>query len=75
MVPIMHGDKLQLLAVDDDPAILDLLRRGLAVEGFNVRVAANGKTALRTLANSKLDVVVLDIIRYRVNRLLRLHLI
>jgi len=61
MVPIMHGDKPQLLAVDDDPAILDLLRRGLAVEGFNVRVAANGKTALRTLANSKIDVVVLDI--------------
>ena len=61
MVPIMHGDKPQLLAVDDDPAILDLLRRGLAVEGFNVRIAANGKTALRTLANSKIDVVVLDI--------------
>ena len=61
MVPIMPGDKPQLLAVDDDPAILDLLRRGLAIEGFNVRVAANGKTALRTLANSKIDVVVLDI--------------
>ena len=61
MVPIMPGDKPQLLAVDDDPAILDLLRRGLAIEGFNVRVADNGKTALRTLANSKIDVVVLDI--------------
>jgi two-component system response regulator MprA len=57
----MPGEKPQLLAVDDDPAILDLLRRGLAIEGFNVRVAANGKTALRTLANSKIDVVVLDI--------------
>ena len=57
----MPGDKPQLLAVDDDPAILDLLRRGLAVEGFNVRVATNGKTALRTLSNSKIDVVVLDI--------------
>jgi len=57
----MPGDKPQLLAVDDDPAILDLLRRGLAIEGFNVRVADNGKTALRTLANSKIDVVVLDI--------------
>jgi len=57
----MPGDKPQLLAVDDDPEILDLLRRGLAVEGFNVRIAANGKTALRTLANSKIDVVVLDI--------------
>ena len=61
MVPIMPGDKPQLLAVDDDPAILDLLRRGLAIEGFNVRVAENGKTALRTLASAKIDVVVLDI--------------
>ncbi|HCU72332.1 MAG: DNA-binding response regulator [Chloroflexi bacterium] len=57
----MPSDKPQLLAVDDDPEILDLLRRGLAVEGFNVRIAANGKTALRTLKTSKIDVVVLDI--------------
>jgi hypothetical protein len=31
MVPIMSAAKPQLLAVDNDPAILDLLRRGLAI--------------------------------------------
>jgi len=53
--------KPRVLAVDDDPEILDLLRRGLAIEGFDVRVAADGDAALRTLAEHPTDVVVLDV--------------
>lgn len=53
--------KPRLLAVDDDQEILDLLRRGLAIEGFDVRVARDGRAALTALAAGPVDVVVLDI--------------
>ena len=53
--------KPRVLAVDDDPEILDLLRRGLATEGFDVRVAADGNAALKSLAERPTDVVVLDV--------------
>lgn len=53
--------KPRVLAVDDDPEILDLLRRGLAIEGFDVRVAADGDAALRVLAQHPTDIVVLDV--------------
>ncbi len=53
--------KPRLLAVDDDPEILDLLDRGLKIEGFDVRVAASGDAALKALAQHPTDVVVLDV--------------
>lgn len=53
--------KPRLLAVDDDPEILDLLDRGLKIEGFDVRVASDGNAALRALAEHPTDVVVLDV--------------
>ena len=54
-------EKPRLLAVDDDPEILDLLDRGLKIEGFDVRVATDGEAALRALADHPTDVVVLDV--------------
>ena len=53
--------KPRVLAVDDDPEILDLLNRGLKIEGFDVRVACDGETALAALAAHPTDVVVLDV--------------
>lgn len=53
--------KPRLLAVDDDPEILDLLDRGLKIEGFDVRVASDGESALKSLAEHPTDVVVLDV--------------
>ena len=53
--------KPRLLAVDDDPEILDLLDRGLKIEGFDVRVASDGEAALKALAEHPTDVVVLDV--------------
>lgn len=53
--------KPRLLAVDDDPEILDLLDRGLKIEGFDVRVASDGEAALAALAEQPTDVVVLDV--------------
>ncbi len=53
--------KPRLLVVDDDAEILDLLDRGLKIEGFDVRVASDGEVALRALAKHPTDVVVLDV--------------
>jgi two-component system response regulator HydG len=49
------------LVVDDDPDICDLLRDRLESEGFRVTVAADGRTALRTLEETAVDGILLDI--------------
>ena len=51
----------RILAVDDDPAILRALRRGLALEGFEVDTAESGKDALARIADLPPDAVVLDV--------------
>ncbi|MCS6326004.1 MAG: response regulator [Nitrospira sp.] len=51
----------RLLVVDDDPDICDLLRDRLESEGFQVETAADGETALRLLADTPVDGVLLDI--------------
>jgi two-component system response regulator PrrA len=51
----------RILLVDDDEAILDSLRRALELEGYTVRTAVDGAGALRSVAQSEPDAVVLDI--------------
>ncbi len=50
-----------MLVVDDDPAIITALERGLRVEGFAVRSASGGVAALREVELRSPDVMVLDI--------------
>lgn len=50
-----------MLVVDDDPAIVMSLARGLRVEGFAVRSASGGVAALREVELRSPDVIVLDI--------------
>src|SRR5688500_9892102 len=47
--------------VDDDPDVRTSVARGLRHSGFDVRVAANGKEALRLLSNEVHDALVLDV--------------
>ena len=56
----MAEPMLRILAVDDDPRILDLLRRGLVYEGYHVDTAADGPAALATARDNPPDLVVLD---------------
>lgn len=51
----------QILVVDDDPAIVDLLRRMLTREGYDVQTAADGLQALDRVAAHKPDLVLLDV--------------
>ena len=50
-----------VLMVDDDPDVRTSVARGLRHSGFDVRVAANGKEALRLLSNEDHDALVLDV--------------
>ncbi len=53
--------RLQVLVVDDDPAVRGALRRALEVAGHAVAEAGDGEEALAGLAGRPVDVVLLDI--------------
>lgn len=52
---------LRALVVDDEPQILRFLRAALEAAGYDVIHAASGREALRLIANSAPDIVVLDL--------------
>ena len=51
----------RILVIDDDPAVTDFLRRGLAYEGYAVDIAPTGEEGLDLARGRPPDVVVLDI--------------
>ena len=53
--------KSSILIVDDTPDNLRLLSAILTAEGYKVRKALNGKTALRTIQTTPPDLILLDI--------------
>ncbi|GLF97334.1 response regulator transcription factor [Streptomyces yaizuensis] len=52
---------MRILVAEDDPRLVELLRRGLTGEGFAVDVADNGIRGLELALENDYDVVVLDI--------------
>jgi DNA-binding response OmpR family regulator len=52
---------MRLLVVEDEPRMLELLRRGLTEEGHEVRCADDGNEAWRKLREQEFDVVILDV--------------
>ena len=53
---------MRILVVDDEPAVRESLRRALALEGYEVQLAGDGGQALKTLAFSAPDALVLDVL-------------
>jgi CheY-like chemotaxis protein len=53
---------VKVLAVDDDPAALDLHASALEPEGFTVLRAAGGREGLRLARSEKPDLVLLDLL-------------
>ena len=51
----------RILAIDDDPAVTSLLKRGLSYEGYAVDIAGSGATGLTLAREHAPDLVVLDI--------------
>lgn len=51
----------KILAVDDDPDILTLIRYNLEKEGYKVSTAESGEAALEKARKSKADLLILDL--------------
>lgn len=50
-----------ILVVDDEPAIVTVVRQRLEAEGFTVRAAASGEEALACMEADRAELVVLDL--------------
>jgi two-component system OmpR family response regulator len=55
------GRPARILVVDDEPSLAELLTMALSYEGWDVRSAADGATALRLAAEFGPDAVLLDV--------------
>jgi two-component system, OmpR family, response regulator MprA len=53
---------MNVLVVDDEPAVRDALDRALRAEGYRVSTAADGRAALDRIAEDHPDLVVLDVL-------------
>lgn len=61
--PLLHrpdGEPVRILVVDDEPDVTDVLAGVMTGEGWQVRTAADGATALETARAFRPDAVVLD---------------
>ncbi|MER6777445.1 MULTISPECIES: response regulator transcription factor [unclassified Streptomyces] len=61
--PLLHrpdGEPVRILVVDDEPDVTDVLAGVMTGEGWQVRTAADGATALATARAFRPDAVVLD---------------
>jgi two-component system response regulator MprA len=66
-----HNVGVRILVVDDERAVRESLRRALALEGYEVELAADGEEALQLLdgRGPQPDAVVLDVLMPRVDGL------
>ncbi|CUW21531.1 Response regulator [Propionibacterium freudenreichii subsp. shermanii] len=60
---------MQILVVDDDPAVRDSLARSLHYSGYEVETAEDGLEALAKLSNLHPDAVVMDVMMPRLDGL------
>ena len=61
MMETLERRDARILVVDDEPTITEFLDIGLNYEGYSVRVAADGPSAIETARTFRPDVVVLDV--------------
>ena len=55
------GTPIRVLVVDDEPSLAELLASVLRYEGWEIRTAGDGGSAVRTAREFRPDAVVLDI--------------
>jgi DNA-binding response OmpR family regulator len=51
----------RILVIEDEPTIIEFLRTGLAYEGYQVAVAADGRSGFEAITNETFDLIILDI--------------
>jgi CheY-like chemotaxis protein len=57
----MHGENPLILVVEDDPGIQSFLSMALRDEGYEVKVAGDGKQGLEFLSRRKPMLIILDL--------------
>lgn len=57
----------RLLVVDDDPAIVDLVRQLLEEEGYEIDSAGDGEAALVAIERQAPDIILLDLLMPRLD--------
>ena len=57
----MAEQKISVLVIDDDPALLKLMKRTLELEGYEVTTAGDGETGLQFIQEREPSLVLLDI--------------
>jgi two-component system OmpR family response regulator len=67
------GSPVRVLVVDDEESLADLLSMALRYEGWDVRTAVNGASAIRVAHDFRPDAVVLDVMLPDVDGLEVLH--
>ena len=55
------GTPIRVLVVDDEPSLAELLASVLRYEGWEIRTAGDGASAVRAARDFRPDAVVLDI--------------
>jgi len=60
---------MEILVVDDEPAVRDSLERAHRLEGYDVEVAADGREALERVELDRPDALVLDVMMPRLDGL------
>ena len=55
------GTPIRVMVVDDEPSLAELLASVLRYEGWDIAVAEDGSSAVRTAREFKPDAVVLDV--------------
>ena len=55
------GSPVRVLVVDDEPSLAELLASVLRYEGWEIRTAADGSSAVRTAREFQPDAILLDI--------------
>ncbi len=62
-----HADRVRILVVEDEQRLAELLKDGLAREGFAVDLAFDGRDGLWMATENAYDVIVLDVMLPRLN--------
>src|ERR671930_249888 len=60
---------MEILVVDDEPAVRDSLERALRLEGYDVGLASDGREALDSVEEHQPDALVLDVMMPRLDGL------
>ncbi|MDJ1135864.1 response regulator transcription factor [Streptomyces iconiensis] len=68
-MPESSPDPQKILIVDDEPAVLDALRRSLSYEGYETETAVDGVEALEKAAEHQPGLIILDVLMPRMDGL------